>query len=459
LTHPNIVRIYDFEQSEETGAIAMEFVKGQPLNLLKGQQRDLHFEVAQLRPIICQLCDTLSYAHTDAEIVHRDIKPANLMLTEKNQLKIADFGIARNITDSVSRLSIRANDSSGTPGYMGPQQAMGDGAAVADDIYSVGATLYDLLTSRPPFYTGDIPLQILNKVPPSVASRRAELGFIGDQPVPDEWEEVIAACLEKSPNARPSTIAEVKERLGNAPLIDELDSIALTQSPIINRGGPAQGERSAAPLPTRISTRHVSVPSQPEQHGNSDRSEKNSTPLKLGTAPNSNFSPAAAESPVPPTSKGKSKVMLFLVGTFATLAAAAIGIFSAHYLDQMNTAAETTADTIPGNSPTTLLPATPEIDEATAALEQERSQGERDSLLQQITDLQQQTGKMQEASIAKENTLEELRSELAKLQQDFQQVNTCSDCPTATGNQSKKLLSLTMTRHSNHLISNYHSHP
>lgn len=421
LTHPNIVRIYDFEQNKETGAIAMEFVKGQALNLLKGQQRNLHFEVAQLRPLTGQLCDTLSYAHTDAEIVHRDIKPANLMLTEKNQLKIADFGIARNITDSVSRLSIRANDSSGTPGYMSPQQAMGDGPAIADDIYSVGATLYDLLTSRPPFYTGDIPLQILNKVPPSIADRRVELGFIGGQPVPAEWEEVISACLEKSPRARPASIAEINERLGKAPVIDELDSIALTQSPIINRGGPVP-DSAPAPLPTRASTRHVSLPPQKPPLPEPVREPKKPVPLDL--RPPQKQAAAVAQKKVTATEEdppSRSKLGLFLLGTVALVAAAAIGIFAAHYLDQNNTASSTPEESVP--APAVLSPVEATVPDAVDE--------EKTALMAEIAELQKRTGKMQDASLAKDDSLEELRRELAKLQEDFEKASAVAAATTA----------------------------
>ena len=82
LTHPHIVRIYDFEMAGGMGAIVMEFVEGKTLAALKGEQGDHHFEAGQLYPLVVQLCDTLTYAHNDAGVVHRDIKPANLMLTE-----------------------------------------------------------------------------------------------------------------------------------------------------------------------------------------------------------------------------------------------------------------------------------------------------------------------------------------------------------------------------------------
>jgi len=96
-----------------------------------------------------QLCAALDYAHGE-KIVHRDLKPANLMLDSSGRLKLADFGLARLAHDSMTRLT-GITFPGGTLGFMSPQQADGRPPQPSDDIYSLGATLYDLLTSRPPF--------------------------------------------------------------------------------------------------------------------------------------------------------------------------------------------------------------------------------------------------------------------------------------------------------------------
>jgi serine/threonine protein kinase len=124
LTHPHIVRIYDFIQDGRSAAIAMEYVEGASLAALKTEQPERIFPVEKLRPWVAQLCDALHYAHTKAKVVHRDLKPANLMIAANGDLKVTDFGIARSISDSVSRVSAQAG-SSGTPVYMSPQQMMG----------------------------------------------------------------------------------------------------------------------------------------------------------------------------------------------------------------------------------------------------------------------------------------------------------------------------------------------
>ncbi|HRJ48600.1 MAG TPA: protein kinase, partial [Opitutaceae bacterium] len=211
LTHPHIVRIYDFVSDGRSAAISMEYVNGASLSALKTEQPDKIFPVARLAVWVAQICEALEYAHTKAKIVHRDIKPANLMVDARGEIKVTDFGIARSISDSVSRVSAQAG-SSGTPVYMSPQQMMGEKAAVSDDVYALGATLYELLTGKPPFHTGNIIVQVQNKVPPTIAARREELGVKGD-PVPAHWEAAIAACLAKEPGDRPKDMATLAKLL------------------------------------------------------------------------------------------------------------------------------------------------------------------------------------------------------------------------------------------------------
>ncbi|HRI83573.1 MAG TPA: serine/threonine-protein kinase, partial [Opitutaceae bacterium] len=211
LTHPHIVRIYDFVEDARTAAIAMEYIPGATLAKLALEQPERAFEPGALTAWVKQLCEALDYAHRKAKVVHRDLKPANLMIDGAGELKVADFGIAASVSDSVSRVS-QQGGTSGTPVYMSPQQMMGEKPAVTDDIYALGATLYDLLTGKPPFYTGNIILQVQSKVPPSVAARRVELGLTGEV-IPPEWEATIAACLAKEAKDRPQSAGEVLERL------------------------------------------------------------------------------------------------------------------------------------------------------------------------------------------------------------------------------------------------------
>ena len=145
-------------------------VDGDTLSNLRADKATRIFEPDELKPWLSQLCEALDYAHNHARIIHRDLKPSNLMISKRGQLKIADFGIARSLSDSVSMLT-HSTGTSGTLVYMSPQQLDGHRATHLDDIYSLGATIYELLTSKPPFYSGDINRQIRERIPPSMEAR------------------------------------------------------------------------------------------------------------------------------------------------------------------------------------------------------------------------------------------------------------------------------------------------
>jgi serine/threonine protein kinase len=211
LTHPGIVRVYRFEQDDTGAAIAMEYVDGPTMSSLKAKQVGGCFDAREIEGWIEQCCAALDYAHHEARIVHRDLKPRNLMLTSKGKLKIADFGVATSISDTVSRVSV--NKSSGTPAYMSPQQALGGDPSPSDDIYSLGATIFELLTGRPPFYQGNILAQVQQRVPPRMSERRAIFKITDKEAIPEVWEATIAACLAKHPEDRPQSAMRVLECL------------------------------------------------------------------------------------------------------------------------------------------------------------------------------------------------------------------------------------------------------
>ena len=211
LTHPGIVRVYDFVEAEGLAAIAMEFVDGESLARRKTAAPNACLQLAELGPLAGQLCAALEYAHNEAKVVHRDLKPANVLMTREGKAKITDFGIAHSLSESRARLTGKEGDTSGTLPYMSPQQVRGNDPAASDDIYAVGATLYELLTGKPPFHTGDVAWQIREAAPKPVNARLASMGL---DSVPAEWEETIQACLAKEPEQRPKSAADVARRLG-----------------------------------------------------------------------------------------------------------------------------------------------------------------------------------------------------------------------------------------------------
>jgi serine/threonine protein kinase/Tfp pilus assembly protein PilF len=215
LTHPHIVRIYDFVHDERSGCISMEYIDGETLSNLRAQKKQRVFEPNEIAAWTSQLCDALDYAHNHAKVIHCDLKPANLMVNQRGDLKITDFGIARSLSDSVSRLTLEQGRS-GTLVYMSPQQLNGERCTHLEDIYSLGASIYELLTSKPPFYSGNIDRQICERVAPSITQRCTELDIEPAQ-IPQVWEDAVAACLAKDPSRRPQSAAEVAQRLQLTP--------------------------------------------------------------------------------------------------------------------------------------------------------------------------------------------------------------------------------------------------
>ena len=119
LTHPHIVRIHDFVHDERSGCISMEYVDGETLSNLRAEKEQKVFEPHEIASWIAQLCDALDYAHNRARVIHRDLKPSNLMVNQRGDLKVTDFGIARSLADSASRLTAEQGRS-GTLVYMSP---------------------------------------------------------------------------------------------------------------------------------------------------------------------------------------------------------------------------------------------------------------------------------------------------------------------------------------------------
>jgi len=229
LSHPHIVRIYDLhEERGETPFLSMEYVDGPNLHFLRANRpaRVLPWEF--LAPLVRQLCAALEYAHGE-NVVHRDLKPANLMLDSQDRLKLADFGLARVVHDSWIRLTGQAFPG-GTLGFMSPQQADGRKPQVTDDIYALGATLYDLLTSTPPFHTGDIAHQVRHTRPDPIPQRLLDLG-LENQFSPDV-EALVMACLAKNPEQRPEHAGDIlawldaAERQGAQARVVEVPSAA-----------------------------------------------------------------------------------------------------------------------------------------------------------------------------------------------------------------------------------------
>ncbi|MDB6058077.1 MAG: hypothetical protein JWO95_1921 [Verrucomicrobiales bacterium] len=212
LTHPNIIRIHDlYEAPSELAFISMEYVDGTDLFRLKAQQPKCIFTWDFLKPIVKQLCDALDYAHGE-DVIHRDLKPSNMMLDSKGRLKLADFGLAAITREPYSAAHPEGYWAGGTINYMSPQQLAGYAAGVSDDIYALGATLYELLTSRTPFYVGDIAEQARTLAPAPITDRLEEFEIKNE--IPRDVRALVMACLAKEPEKRPDSARAVAEWIG-----------------------------------------------------------------------------------------------------------------------------------------------------------------------------------------------------------------------------------------------------
>jgi serine/threonine protein kinase len=256
LTHSNIVRIHDLHEEDGGLAfIAMEYVDGPTLSSLRVDQQGRVLAWDQIKPLVEQLCAALDYAHGE-KVIHRDLKPGNIMVDSKGRLKLADFGIAATVSDSVSRVSGR-QATSGTLPYMSPQQLAGKRPQVTDDIYALGATLYELLSGKPPFYTGDITHQVLHEPPEPLEERMA--GLEVQNLVPPDVAAIVMACLAKEPAQRPQSARAVAEWIGlevvRKPSMESLAEAMFPKSDATRGDAEVEVPASEAPGPTAVGRR------------------------------------------------------------------------------------------------------------------------------------------------------------------------------------------------------------
>jgi serine/threonine protein kinase len=215
LTHPNVVQVYDLIEGGAKLWMALEFVGGGDLgSYLKSEGR---LSVAEAVKIIVPVAEGLAYAHSQG-VVHRDLKPANILLTGESVPKISDFGIAKL---SQSSGLTQVGSVLGSPPYMSPEQCSGGSVDMRTDIYSLGITLYELLTGKVPF-EGDTSSVLARHIvePPAPLSE--------DLPdIPSRLESAVLQMLAKAADERPPNMAAVIALL--SPFEDESISASRVQ--------------------------------------------------------------------------------------------------------------------------------------------------------------------------------------------------------------------------------------
>ncbi len=172
LNHPNIVQIFDAGEEHDLAYIAMEFIKGH--DLTRNVKPNALLPVNEVLKYVAEAAEALDYAHSN-QIIHRDIKPANMMLVEATKtLKLMDFGIARIADSSKTKTGMVL----GTPSYMSPEQLSGKKVDGRSDLFSLGVTLYQLLTGNLPFQADSMAtlmFKITNEAHPSLTVLRPDL--------------------------------------------------------------------------------------------------------------------------------------------------------------------------------------------------------------------------------------------------------------------------------------------
>ena len=206
LSHPNIVRTFEFGVWEGARFITMEVMEGMDLmDLLKDLKRPL--PVGQALLLMIQACDGLAAAHK-LDIEHRDIKPHNMFVVDQGRgLKIMDFGIAKaaeaNMTATATGMLL------GTPAYMSPERIQGKSeGGSAGDLWALGATLYQILTLHLPFEAKDLTAMMFKIITEEPEPMRK---FNGK--VPEPVERITLSCLRKKPEERPRTARELRGKL------------------------------------------------------------------------------------------------------------------------------------------------------------------------------------------------------------------------------------------------------
>jgi serine/threonine-protein kinase len=232
LNHANIAHIYELGEADGTRFIAMEYVEGKPLDQkINGSP----LKVAEILQIAPQIADALSEAHSKG-IIHRDIKAANIILTNRGQVKVLDFGLAKVVADNAfpdpdvsTQLKTTPGIVIGTVPYMSPEQALGQNIDHRSDIFSLGIVLYEMATGRLPF-SGRTVTETLSRIThdqPEAVSRY-------NYDVPSELERIIRKCLEKDPARRYQATPELVVDLEN--LKRDSDTVGLTNTSASFRG-------------------------------------------------------------------------------------------------------------------------------------------------------------------------------------------------------------------------------
>ncbi len=231
LEHPHILPVHDYGEEDGTTYLVMRYVKAGTLKDLMTRMGSL--DLSETARILAQVGGALDYAHSQ-DVVHRDIKPSNVLIDERGNTFLTDFGIAKLVAETAQFTASGAVI--GTPAYMAPEQGMGQPVDYRCDIYALGVVLYELVTGRVP-YEAETPLAVLlqhvNAPLPLPRQIRPDL--------PETVERVILKALAKQPEERFETAQQMVDALAEA----------VTARPAEIAGQPLPADTAEATVPVR----------------------------------------------------------------------------------------------------------------------------------------------------------------------------------------------------------------
>ena len=222
LQHPNIVAIHEVGEHDHLPFFTMDYVEGRSLAEVA---RDKPLTPVAAAGYMATIARAIAYAHEHG-VLHRDLKPSNILIDGSDQPRITDFGLAKRLTGSTTSLTL-SGEALGSPTFMPPEQAAGKHKLIgpSSDVYGLGAILYYLVTSRPPFVADNLSMavrQVQDQEP--VSPRMLNPG------VPRDLETICLKCLQKEPSKRYATAGE---------LADELDRFRRGEPILARPVGPA----------------------------------------------------------------------------------------------------------------------------------------------------------------------------------------------------------------------------
>lgn len=205
ITHPNVIRIYDFLTFGKSYAISMEYFNSH--SLAYEIKRSMNKDFKRNTKILIDICKGLSTAHK-LNVVHRDIKPANILVDDNNVVKVVDFGLAAAASQGDASRITKSGVLVGTPTYMAPEQVRGRAIDIRTDIYSLGIVMYELYTGRPPYKEKDHMATLFKHVEGKAPPAKEK-----NPDISDDLNRIIMKAIHVDPKERYQTVDELLKDL------------------------------------------------------------------------------------------------------------------------------------------------------------------------------------------------------------------------------------------------------